>query len=168
MEHLLFTIICGLLCILSEGLPTRWQGIDPVRIFIIVLLDPLNGNALQQDKVSKRRATSILFCHGVKKMKNAKHRLNDEMGACGTFWMNWQDCTAVPIKARYPLTREEPFPTWNAMERHRDLSDVQKNSTHLRLTNQPRRACQGQDTRLFGVGSFTLSVTLLWRSLCID
>jgi hypothetical protein len=57
-----------------------------VRIFIIVLLDPLNGNALQQDKVSKRRATSILFCHGVKKMKNAKkHRWNDEMGAGGTF-----------------------------------------------------------------------------------
>lgn len=55
-------------------------------------------------------------------------------------------CTAVPIKARYRnLTREEPFPpTWNAMERHRDLSDVQKNSTHLRLTNQTRRACQGQ------------------------
>jgi hypothetical protein len=86
MEHLLFTIICGLLCMLSEGLPTGWQEIDPVRIFIIVLLDPLNRNALQQDKVSKRRATSIRFWHGVKKMKNAKkHRLHDEMGAGGTF-----------------------------------------------------------------------------------
>ncbi|KAJ5853170.1 hypothetical protein N7534_005713 [Penicillium rubens] len=62
--------------------PNRAATINYLRI----LLDPLNTNALQQDKVSKRRATSILFCHGAKKMKNAKkHRLNDEMGAGGTF-----------------------------------------------------------------------------------
>ena len=59
-----------------------------MRIFIIVLLDPpltsspLNTNALQQEEVSKRRATSILFCHGAKEMKNAKkRRLSDGMRA---------------------------------------------------------------------------------------
>ena len=93
---------------LSEGLPTGRQGIDPVRIFIVVLLDPLNTNALQQDKVSKRRATSILFCHGVKKMKNAKkHRLSDVMRAGGTFLMNWQrlHCGANKGTLPYPDSR---------------------------------------------------------------
>jgi hypothetical protein len=34
------------------------------------------------------------------------------------------------------------------MERHRDLSDVQKNSTHLRLPNQTRRVVK--DKALWG------------------
>ena len=87
MEHLLFTIICGLLCMLSEDLPTGWQGIDPVRIFIIVLLDPpLTSCPFDQERIATRSEQTENDLYSIllwrKEVKNAKKcRLSDGMRA---------------------------------------------------------------------------------------